>query len=159
MSSEETPETLTAELVDKRDIAEQLLAGGIDERTVAGLLRMPIKVVQAIATFRQTKVLSVADQELAEAMRNLIWIAYEEALYTIQMGSPQDRIGLIKLLIARGTSMVGAETSTKFDEMRLVFEKMMTGIREPGTEFELPPDDYEDEEDVEAGASFGDIDD
>jgi hypothetical protein len=87
-------------------------------------------------------------------MRNLAWMAYEEAVYLIQFGSPIDRIGLIKLILGRSMGLIGAEKSQRFDEMRSTFEDMMNGIRSPEElPFDLPLDD-----DVEAIASLGDTD-
>lgn len=145
-------EPVNDDLISKREIAEQLLSYGIDPAQVATVTRLPIKVVQAIGTFRTTTTLNAADQELADAMRNLVWLAYEEAVYLMQFGSPADRIGLIKMLVGRGVSLIGQEKSSRFEEMRGLFEEVMTGIRSPeDVPFELPLDD-----DVETGAITGD---
>ncbi len=145
---------VSSDVVSKREVAEDLLRYGIDAAQVAAVTRLPIKTVQGISSTRSTTVLTQADQEIAEAMRNLVWMAYEEAVYLMQFGSPVDRIGLIKLIVGRGMSVIGAEKSTRFDEMRSVFEDMMEGIRSPEElPFDLPLDD-----DVEAIAALGDTD-
>lgn len=143
---------VSSDVVSKREVAEQLLAYGIDPTQVAAVTRLPIKTVNAISTFRETTTLNAQDKELAEAMRNLAWIAYEEAVYLIQFGSPVDRIGIIKLILGRSMGLIGAEKSSRFDEMRSTFEDMMNGIRSPEeVPFDLPLD-----EDVEAIATSGD---
>lgn len=154
----ETPPELTdvsTDVVNKRDVAVDLLSYGIDPNQVAAVTKLPLKIVQQLQTTRMTTLLSAADQEIAEAMRNLVWMAYEEAVYLMQFGSPIDRIGLIKLIIGRGMGVIGAEKSARFDEMRTVFEDMMNGIREPeDTPFNLPLDDS----DAETGAAAFDAD-
>jgi uncharacterized protein (DUF2235 family) len=150
----ELPNSDPESLVTKREIAEELLRYGVDARQVAVVTKLPIKTVQAISTVRETTTLAPADQEIAEAMRNLAWMAYEEAVYLIQFGSPVDRTGLIKLILGRSMNLIGAEKSARFDEMRTVFEDMMQGIRSSDdTPLDLPMDD-----DVEAIAAAGDTD-
>ena len=138
MPSEPTPSN---ELVSREEVAADLLRYGIDVRQVASVTKLPLKTVQGLQS-RAAVTLNPADQELAEAMRNLAWMAYEEAVYLIQFGSPTDRIGLIKLILSRSMGLIGAEKSSRFDEMRTVFEDMMMGIRSPeDTPFDLPLDD------------------
>lgn len=136
-------------LVDPREIAANMLQQGYQPAEIATILRMDLEAVRTV----QTTTLAPADKEIAEAMRNLVWMAYEEAVYLIRYGSPTDRIGLIKLILAGGMRLVGAETSTKFDEMRATFDDMMKGIRSPT---DMMPDIPTDDDDAEARALIGD---
>jgi hypothetical protein len=92
---------------------------------------------------RMTSYLQPEDKELADAMRDLAWRAYNEAKVIIEYGSPGERLGLIKTILARTSSMVGVETTTRYDEMRNEFDEMVTG-------FYLNDDDDELSE-IEAG--------
>ena len=115
---------------------ELLYRMGVDEKTIAKELDLPVANVRGAITYRQTSTfLEPEDRELADAMRDLAWRAYREAKILIEFGSPGDRLGLIKTILSRTTSMVGAETTTRYDEMRNEFEEMLTGFhgREPYT--------------------------
>jgi hypothetical protein len=78
-------------------------------------------------------------------MRELAWLAIREASFKIQFGAPGEQLGLIKTILARTASMVGSETTTRFEMMRNEFEEMVAGIR--GTDSVL--DDTFDFEDIE----------
>lgn len=102
---------------------------GVQDKQIAKELDIPIVNVRAYLTARRTTTyLAPEDKELADAMRDLAWRAYREAKVLIEYGAPGERLGLIKTILARTTSMVGAETTTRYDEMRNEFEDMLTGF-------------------------------
>lgn len=101
---------------------KQLVQLGLTENQISG-------VVDIIRQRTTTTFVNTADAELADAMRELAWVALEEAYYKIQFGSPGEQLGLIKTILARTASMVGSETTTRFEMMRNEFEEMMVGIR------------------------------
>lgn len=135
----------------KIDAIELLHRVGVDERTIAKELDIPVANVRAVLTMRRTiTYLQPEDKELADAMRDLAWRAYNEAKVIIEYGSPGERLGLIKTILARTSSMVGAETTTRYDEMRNEFEEMVSG-------FYNPEDDGDEFKEIEAGSDASEI--
>lgn len=115
--------------MSQTNIIELLHRMGIDDRRIARELDIPVTNVRAVLTMRATtSYLAPEDKELADAMRDLAWRAYREAKVIIEYGAPGERLGLIKTILSRTTSMVGAETTTRYDEMRNEFEEMLTGF-------------------------------
>ena len=102
-------------------------------------------MLELIQQRQTTSFVNTADAELADAMRELAWLAIREASFKIQFGAPGEQLGLIKTILARTASMVGSETTTRFEMMRNEFEEMVAGIR--GTDSVL--DDTFDFEDIE----------
>lgn len=123
---------------------------GVPDNKIAKELDIPIANVRAYLTMRQTTTyLAPEDKELADAMRDLAWRAYKEAKVLIEYGAPGEKLGLIKTILARTTSMVGAETTTRYDEMRNEFEEMLTGFHTNDDD-----DPYELEASTNAGEAF-----
>lgn len=122
--------TETTELVGKADVVEKLYRFGLDEQEIANALGLDPHLVRGVLVTRQvtTRFINPADKELADAMRHLAWVAYKEALSTIRYGSSGERLGLIKTILGRTTSMVGMETTTRLDDMRNEFDEMVSGI-------------------------------
>jgi hypothetical protein len=120
---------------------------GVEDKKIATELDIPIVNVRAVLTLkRTTSYLAPEDKELADAMRDLAWRAYREAKVIIEYGAPGERLGLIKTILSRTTSMVGAETTTRYDEMRNEFEEMLTGFFS---------DDDDDAIEIETGPAAG----
>lgn len=119
------------DLVKKDDVIMSLHRMGMDEFAIAAAVREDVKLVKSrIRKFTTTTRFSnPEDTDLANAMRNLAWKAYEEALVTIQVGAPAERLGLLKTILGRTASMIGTETSTQFDDMRNEFDDMLSRIR------------------------------
>jgi len=129
------------------DAIELLHRFGISDKAIAKELDIPIANVRAVLTMRRTiNYLQPEDKELADAMRDLAWRAYKEAKVIIEYGSPGERLGLIKTILARTTSMVGAETTTRYDEMRNEFEEMVTG-------FFNPNEDGDEQQEIDASSN------
>lgn len=140
---------------EKKEAIELLLRCGVTENVIAKELDIPIVVVREVAQFRATTTFSTRlnpkDAELAEAMRNLAWKAYQEALVTMEFGNPTERASLVRAVINRSMSLVGAEKSNTMDRIRDEFNEMVGAIRAPDDyEYELPEDD---EDAVEAGST------
>lgn len=121
---------MAGELVPKDDVIRTLYTMGMDEFRIAAAIREDVKFVKSRIRkiTSKTEFSNPEDSDLANAMRNLAWKAYEEALVTIQFGSPGERLGLIKTIIGRTAGMLGTETTTRFDDMRNEFDEMMTQI-------------------------------
>ncbi len=132
------------EMVNAIELLHRL---GVDDRKIAKELDIPIVNVRAVLTLRATtSYLAPEDKELADAMRDLAWRAYREAKVIIEFGAPGERLGLIKTILSRTTAMVGAETTTRYDEMRNEFDEMLTGFLS---------DDELDTLEIEAGPDVG----
>lgn len=95
---------------------------GLSETQINGVL----EVIEARTT---TTFTNTQDAELADAMRELAWMAIEEAVFKIKFGAPGEQMGLIKTILARTASMVGSETTTRYEIMRNEFEDMVSQIR------------------------------
>jgi hypothetical protein len=130
------------------DVIELLHRLGIEEKTIARELDLPLVNVRAVLTMRRvSSYLQPEDKELADAMRDLAWRAYKEAKVIIEYGSPGERLGLIKTILSRTSAMVGQETTTRYDEMRNEFDEMLAGFF---TAYD-DTDDYPNE--IEAGSA------
>jgi hypothetical protein len=106
---------------------------GLNENQINGVL----EILEARATIEFT---NVEDAELADAMRELAWIAIEEATIKIKFGAPGEQMGLIKTILARTASMVGSETTTRYELMRSEFDEMVSEIRGGDVVLEEPFD-------------------
>jgi hypothetical protein len=105
--------------------AELLVQAGLSPDYVAKVLGVAVQSKAIIAT----RSLSKEDEDLAKKLRGLIDFAIDEARHEILFGAPQDRVGLIKVLVARGSQMFGTESSTRIDELREMFLTEMEGTR------------------------------
>lgn len=118
------------EMVKIDDVIHTLHAMGMDEYRIAAATRQDVKLIKSrIRKFSTIRFANQEDSDLATAMRNLAWKAYQEALVTIECGAPGERIGLIKTILGRTASMIGTETTTAYDDMRNDFEEMLGRIR------------------------------
>ncbi len=69
------------------------------------------------------------DQALVDALRKLVWMAQRKAEDILTYGSPNEQIAVMRTLLSSATKQLGAETSTKYDDMRGDFDDLMVGIR------------------------------
>lgn len=123
------------ELANQTEAVVTLYQMGLDPYRIAAAVKSDIHFVRKV--LRQSNFVKEftepADKELADAMRNLAWRAYEEALDIFEYGSPAEKFGITKAIIARTASMVGQQTTTRYDEMRNELEEIM-GKQIRGTE-------------------------
>jgi len=134
----------------KIEVIELLHRMGVDDKKIAQELSIPVANVRAVLTMRRTtSYLQPEDKELADAMRDLAWRAYNEARVIIEYGSPGERLGLIKTILSRTSAMVGQETTTRYDEMRNEFDEMVAGF------FQVEDDDDDFQQAIEAGTDAG----
>lgn len=124
---------------------ELLLRCGVTQAKIVKETGATQTTVAEVASFRSSSTFSThlnpADAELADAMRTLAWKAYEEAYVTMEFGSPSERASLVRAVIARSMSLVGAEKSGKMDSLRDEFNEMIGAIRSPNDyDYDLPED-------------------
>lgn len=124
---------------DKQEIVRNLVRLGVDPRTVASAAKISVGQVTTISNTVTS--LTPEDAELADAMRTLGWIAYEEAMQTLMYGSPADRQSLVRTIIGRTMGLVGMTRETHSDDMRAEFSKLMENTR-GSEEVILPTDDF-----------------
>ena len=110
---------------DDAQRAELLVQAGLSPQYVADVLGVAIESKTMISSRSLTK----PDAELATKLRGLIDYAIDEAAWEIQWGAPNARIGLLKVLVSRGSQLLGAEGATKIDELREMFMGEMTETR------------------------------
>lgn len=135
------------------------------QKTVELLLRCnvaPVKVaaetgvalvhVNEMANFHLSKTFSTTlntkDAELADAARELAWKAFNVANETLQFGSPADRMMLARGIVNRSMTLIGAEKTSKLDELRDSFNELIGATNSPDElDYDLP----EDQDAIEIG--------
>jgi hypothetical protein len=85
--------------------------------------------------------LNADDQELADGLRRLTWRAMQIAEETLMFGSPQDQQMISRAIVSRSMALIGAEKTSKLDEIREEFHALIGG-QSGGEEleYELPVD-------------------
>ncbi len=133
------------ELANQTEAVVTLYQMGLDPYRIAAAVKSDIHYVRKI--LRNTNIVKdftePADKELADAMRNLAWRAYEEALEIFEYGSPAEKFGITKAIIARTASMVGQQTTTRYDEMRNELEEIMSKQIRGSDEVLVDPEEIE----------------
>src|ERR1700683_2247989 len=87
---------------DDAQRAELLVQAGLSPQYVADVLGVAIESKTMISSRSLTK----PDAELATKLRGLIDYAIDEAAWEIQWGAPNARIGLLKVLVSRGSQLL-----------------------------------------------------
>lgn len=146
---------------EKQQAVELLLRCGVTESIIVKETGVSLTAVREIAQMKSSTTFSTRlnpkDAQLADAMRDLAWKAYDEARITMEFGSPAERSSLVRAVIARSMALVGAEKSSTMDTIREEFNDLIGNIRSPiDTEYDLPEDD---DYALEIGAASIDADD
>lgn len=129
---------------------EAMLRLGVPVKKIADTLDVTIHVVNSIAKFKTTHTfsteLNAEDQELADGLRKLTWKAMQIAEETLMFGSPTDQQMISRAIVSRSMALIGAEKTSKLDEMREEFHQLIGGqANAEEVEYELPEDkDYID---------------
>lgn len=90
---------------EKNDLVYSLLKNGVPPTAIAKTLELDVDHVRgALAHMRAEK---YGTDEISEAMTNLIWEAYQEALYQIKYGSPTNKVRFIQMVLARSVGIAG----------------------------------------------------
>ena len=116
---------------EKKEAAMRLAAMGVSEHVVAAAFQLPLSDVKTLYAQRveHSRQLSPEDKQLAEAMRGLVWRAYEEAMRILEYGHPDKKDALVRLILQRSLGLVGMESTERFDELRSAFDTMLTEVR------------------------------
>lgn len=130
---------------ETRKAIESLLRLGVPADKIASTLDIKVHVVHDIAKFRNSLTFSTElnadDQELADGLRKLTWKAMQIAEETLMFGSPQDQQMISRAIVSRSMALIGAEKTSKLDEMREQFHQLIGGQASEGEiEYELPED-------------------
>jgi hypothetical protein len=130
---------------ETRKAIEVLLRVGVPERKIASTLDVPASVVREVTQFKTSQTFSTElnadDQELADGLRRLTWRAMQIAEETLMFGSPQDQQMISRAIVSRSMALIGAEKTSKLDEIREEFHALIGG-QSGGEEleYELPVD-------------------
>ena len=143
MSTEQSaPST---DLVDPKHVAAEMLRTGMRTIEVARVLKRSEQWVRNVSNsaLMVTVQLQPEDRDIADAMRELTWEAIYQARETLQFGSPADRHQLVRAIVSRGMGLIGAEKTTRLDQLRAEMEQTFGKIR--ADEDDLDELDYDDD--------------
>ena len=108
-----------------------MLRLGVPVKKIADALDVTIHVVNQVAKFKTTHTFSTElnadDQELADGLRKLTWKAMQIAEETLMFGSPADQQMISRAIVSRSMALIGAEKTSKLDEMREEFHQLIGG--------------------------------
>lgn len=130
---------------ETRKATEALLRLGMPEKKICDTLDITIHTLRSIAKFKTTHTfsteLNAEDQELADGLRRLTWRAMQIAEETLMFGSPQDQQRISRAIVSRSMNLIGAEKTSKLDELRESFHELIGGqASSEELEYELPED-------------------
>lgn len=127
-----------------RKAAELLAQAGWPPDRIAQELGISPAAANAVASFRQsTTTRSTGDRHLDERLHDVTSLAVDEAYREIQDPTSPHRIPLVKVLVGRAAASVGVSMEQgKLDELRTMFDKEATGVRNisAGLDAEVPDD-------------------
>lgn len=131
-----------------RKTAEVLLRCGVDKHKIieeTGISYHYLNEIQSARSLTFSTTLNSKDKELADAVRELAWKAMEVANETLMFGAPADRMILARGIVGRSMALIGAEKTSKIDELRDSFNELIGSTQAPEEfEYDLPPEDSDE---------------
>lgn len=133
------------------ELAQKFANNGVPIEIISAALGTPIHVLSR--TLRRTT-LTPEDEQLANAMRQMAWKAWTEAMWTLENGHPDAKLSLLRVILGKTAGLIGQESSTTFEESKEAVTRIFSQMRdveesEPPTELdpyrpEPTPDDLTD---------------
>lgn len=117
-------------MVPLEDAVTQLGDMGLSAEFIASVFELPSEKIISILSVRR-RVLTPEDSHIADGMRALIRKAQKQAMYVLEYGPTEQRLGLIKTLLSAAGRLIGTESGDVEEELKAkvatMFEQMRSG--------------------------------
>lgn len=134
------------------EVITQCLAAGMSPLTIAQ--RFNIKL-DDVLQFGEIQITRRSDaEELGQAMVNLSWRAYEEAMNILYQGNTVAKMRLITQIVGRNISLVNSQSPKALEEMKLEFANLLHDMSTDSTEDSIYGNEVIDEE-IESDSPIG----
>jgi hypothetical protein len=111
--------------IDTSAVAVRLADRGVPLEVISAALDRPI--AELVRTVKHTY-LTPEDEQLANAMRQLHWKVWAQAMWELENGHPDTRMAIMRVVLTKGAGLIGQESTSSFEESRAavsrIFESM-----------------------------------
>lgn len=144
--------------IDLDEVISQCLAIGVSPITIAQRFGIELDY---ILQFPEPEVTRRSDaEELGQAMVNLSWRAYEEAMQIFHHGNQASKLRLITQIVGRNIGLIQTQSPKAMQNLQAEFADLLHQISTDSTEEEsLYAGDSGLEEAIATDSSFGEVDD